>query len=418
MLTVNTPIIYSGRNSSFSNRKGAACSAGDFGTNNFIKPLTKDSFSRVNFKGYVPSAHNAKGIEDICRLLKNLVESPLVGRKPRFAIVAHSGDDADAFCSKILFKRMIKSAVGADADVIMQQPVPKVFKPFCRRGEVRVVQEELGVNASAEAIKNHFGDYDAVFCLDTAEKRLFDKGIYEGMVAHASNIVKIDHHGVSSSRAGDFNYGHVSLIDTSQKSTGQLLMQFVDTLGIRQVGQKFRKMSDLITATIHGDTHFLQYADDLARRDMAELARTSDTERVAKKLKRRTSAHRMAINLLKGNTKQEMDGRVVYSVLDGTGLPEHLVRSSTGDYVDGLLLGKNKPKVAFVVRRYPDGKVHAAIRSAEEDIASNIANKLGSGGRSYASGVPFPPGTSLEEAAGAVLREIELSHSEPQRIAC
>lgn len=418
MLAVNAPIIYSGRNSSFSNRKGAVCSVGDFGTNKFIKPLAKDSFSQVNFKGYVPSAHNAKGIEDICRLLRNLVESPLVKREPRIAIVAHSGDDADSLCSSVLLKRMIKSAVGADADVIVDKLVPKTFKPFCKKGEVQVVQEKLGANASVEAIKNHFGVYDAVFCLDTAEKRLFDEGIYNGIVTPASNVVKIDHHGVISERADDFNYGHIDLIDTSQKSTGQLLMQFVDALGIRQVGQKFKRMSDLIAATIHGDTHFLQYADDLARKDMEELAKTSDTKKIAAQLKPRTREYRMAINLLKRNTKKEMGGKVVYSVLDGTGFPDYLVRSSTGDYVDNLLLGKNKPMVTFVVRRFPDGQVHVAIRSAEEQGACNIASKLKGGGRHHSSGIPFPPGTPLEKAAGVVLREIELSHSKPQLIAC
>lgn len=406
MLKINSSIIYLGRNSSCSNRKGAVCSADNFGASKFIKPLTKDSFSRVNFEGYVPSAHNVGEIERICRLLKNLVESPLLDREPRFAIVSHSGHDADSLCSSVLFKRMIKEAFGADADVIVDKPVPKNFKPFHGRGEVRVVQEELGLSAGVEEIKKHFGDYDAVFCMDTAEKRLFHKGIYEGIVMPASNIVKIDHHFVDSVRAGDYNYGHMGLIDTSQKSTGHLLMQFVDALGVKKAGQKFRKMSDLIAATIHGDTNFLQYADAAAKRDMEELARTSDTQKVAEKLKRRTREHIIAINLLKGNTKQEMGGKVVYSVLDGTDFPEHVVRSSTGDFVDGLL-GKKKPNVAFVVRRFPDGQVHAAIRSAEGHSAYDIAIELGGGGRLDASGIPFPPETPLEEAAGLILQQIK-----------
>lgn len=416
MLTVTPKINYSQTNSSFSNRKGAAFSTSDFEANKFIKPMAKDSFSRVNFKGYVPSAHNVEGIERIYKLLENLTKSRLMRRKPKIAIVAHSGPDADAFCSSILFKRMIKEAVGADADVIIDKPVPKNFRPFYRRGEVRVVQEKLGLNASAEAIKNHFGVYDAVFCLDTAEKRLFDKGIYEGIVAPASNVVKIDHHLVDSARAGDFNYGHVSLIDTSQNSTGHLLMQFVDALGIKQAGQKFRKMSDLIAATIHGDTYFLQHAGDAAIKDMEELAKISDTKKIEEQLKRMTSGERMVINLLKRNTKQ--NGRVIYSVFDSTGtdLTKSSVDKSTGTFVD-YVLGKQKPEVAFVVRRLPDGQVHAALRS-ENGSAYDIASVLGGGGRPNASGVHFSSETSLDEAAGRILQQIELSCPEQPRIAC
>lgn len=420
MLTVTPKINYSQTDSSFSNRKGAACSASDFETNKFIKPLAKDSFSRVNFKGYVPSAHNVKVIEDIHRLLRHLVESPLMQRPPRIAIVAHSGPDADAFCSKILFKRMIKEAVGVDADVIMQKPVPKTFKPFYRRGEVRVVQEELGVNANAEAIKKHFGAYDAVFCLDTAEKRLFDKGIYDGIVTPSSNIVKIDHHPVDAERTGEFKYGHLDLTDTSQASTGHLLMQFVDALGIKQAGQKFRRMSNLIAATIHGDTNFLQHADVLASKDMEELAKTSDTQRVAEKLKHREKKHIMAINLLKENTKvAEGDQRVVYSTLDahGTKLSIEEVRALMGIAADGMLEAKDL-NYSIVVGRHPECGVFASIRSQKEGNAFEIAKRLGGCGRLNASRILFPEEISLEDAAAVVLREIELSHSEPQRIAC
>lgn len=421
MLTFNSPMTYSDLNSSFSNRKGTYF-AEHMATNKFIKPLTKDSFNRVNFKGYMPSAHNVGGIERICKLLKNLAESPLVGREPRFAIVSHSDYDVDALCSPVLLKRMIKAAVGADADVIVMKPVEKKFKPFYKQGEIRVVQEELGENASSDEIKRHFGDYDAVFCLDTAEKRLFDKEIYDGIVAPASNVVKIDHHLVDSARAGEFNYGHMHLADTSQKSTGQFLMQFIDVLGINKAGRKFEKMAKLIYTTIQGDTNFLQYADKGVEEDLKLLNPSlSDIgkARIIKQLQKRTPAARMAINLLNENMiVAEGDKKAVYSILDtkDSKLSIGEIRALMGIAADGML-ATNNSHYSIVVARHPESGVFASIRSQNGGDASKIARALGGYGHSHSSRIPFSNDISPEAAVVKILDEIRCSSREQQRLA-
>lgn len=423
MLVVNSPIIiYPRINSSVSNPNGAGVSVCETGSAKFKNMLAHDSFSRVNFKGFIPSAHNAKSIEDSCKLIRNLAESPLVGRKPKIAIVAHSGPDVDAFCSPILLKLMIKDAVGADADVIVMKSVEEKFKPFYKQGEVRVVQDALGANASAEAIKNHFGDYDAVFCLDTAEIRLFDKEIYDGIVANASNVVKIDHHPVDSARANEFNYGHMHLVDDSQKSTGQLLMQFVDALGINKAGHKFNKMVELIYTTIQGDTNFLQYADKGVEEDLKLLNPClSDVGKasIIKQLEKRTPAARMAIDLLNKNMKvADGNKKAVYSILDtqNTNLSIEEIRALMGIAADGML-ATNNPHYSIVVARHPESGVFASIRSQNGGNASEIARALGGDGHSHSCRIPFSKDMSPEQAAVLILQQIEKSHAE-QRIAC
>lgn len=423
MLAINSPMTYSGLNGSFSNRKSTVYSAGQNDVNKLIKPLAKDSFSRVNFKGYMPSAQNAKGIEEICRLLRNLAESPLVGRKPKIAIVAHSTPDADALFSPISLKHIIKKAVGVKSDVIVMKSVQEKFKPLIEEGEIRVVQEELGHNADAEKIKAHFGDYDAVFCLDTAQRNLFDREIYDGIVKPASNVVKIDHHLVDSMRIGEFNYGHSAVVDNSQQSTGQLLMQFVDALGIKKAGRKFKRIAELIYTTIQGDTNFLQYADKGVAQDLELLnPNLSDIEkaRIIKQLKHKTPAEKMAMNSLNENMRAASGSqRVVYSTLDaeGTNLSVDELKALMGIAADGMLAA-NGAHYSIVVGRHPIAGVFASIRSQDGGNASEIARALGGGGRSNASGIPFSKNMPLEGALEQILQKIESSHPAEQSIAC
>lgn len=421
MLALNSPMTYSGLNGSFSNRKGAAYSA--VPTTKFIKPLMQDSFSKINFKGYMPSAQNAKGIEEICRLARNLAESSFLGRKPRFAIVAHSTPDADALFSPIALKHIIQEAVGVDSDVIVMKSAQEKFKRLVEKGDIIVVQEKLGENADAEKIREHFGDYDVVFCLDTAKRALFDREIYEGIVKNASNVVKIDHHLVDSMHLGEFNYGHSAVVDTSQQSTGQLLMQFIDALGIKKAGDKFKRIVELIYTTIQGDTNLLQYADKGVAQDL-ELLNPNLNDiakaRIIKQLQYKTPAEKRAMNSLSENMRAVSGNRrVVYSVLDAsdTNLSIDEVKALMGIAADGMLAA-NGAHYSIVVGKHPKAGVFASIRSQDGGNAPEIARLLGGGGRPNTGAIPFSENMPLEEAVEKILQQIELSHPAEQSIAC
>lgn len=408
MLTLGAKIIYSDRrNNSFSNQKGINISVTEKVSDKCTRTVESDSFNKVSFKGYVPSAHNEKLIKQICEVIADLAKPSSRGKNARFAIVAHSTPDADAFCSCLLLRRMIKEAFGINSDVIVKNPIRKQFKHFMEPKEVQVISEKLGAKAKVKDIKQRFGSYDAVFCLDTAQKCLFDKEIYEGIVACAPRVIKIDHHEVDLRHSKDYNYGHINLVDKTKKATGQLLMEFVDALGLDKNGKKFRRISDLIAAAIEGDTNFLVRADAQASNDMKKLGRTSIIANIVRLLQKRTPAEIRAINDIKKNIKVDKANGVVYSTFDATktALSDDSVQMVTGIAVDDMH-AKHKSKYAFLVKRYADGKVSVSIRSAKSGNAYKIAQELGGGGRRHSSRVDFDNNVSIEDAVNLVLTKM------------
>lgn len=412
MLTLGTKIIYSDRrNNSFLNQKGINISMAENVSDKFTRTAECDSFSKVNFTGYRPSARNKKLIEQICKLIADSAKPSTRGKNARFAIVAHSNPDADAFCSCLLLRRMIKEAFGIDSDVIIKKPVRKQFKHFMEPGEVQVINEQLGAKPTSKDIKRRFKSYDAVFCLDTAQKCLFDKEIYKGIVANALKIVKIDHHEVSLRHSKDYNYGDINLVDTTKQATGQLLMEFVDALGLDKKEKKFRRISDLIAAAIEGDTNFLVRADAKASNDIKKLSRTSIIGNIVRLLQKRTSAEIRAINDIKKNIKVDKANGIVYSTFDATktALSDDSVQMVTGIAVDDMH-AKHKSKYAFLVKRYADGKVSVSIRSAKRGnaykIAQKFAQKFKGGGSRHSSRVDFDNNVSIEEAVELILAKM------------
>lgn len=417
MLTFCTKIMYSDRrNNSFFNQKGINISMQAKVSDKFTT-AERDSFSKVNFKGYAPSSHNEKAIQEICKLIADFAKPSNRGKNARFAIVAHSNPDADAFCSCLLLRRMIKEAFKINSDVIVKNPVTRKLKRFMEHGEVQVISEQLGVKPKVEDIKRRFKGYDAVFCLDTAQKCLFDREIYEGIVDCAPRIVKIDHHKVDLDHSVDYNYGHIYLVDTTKKAAGQLLMEFVDALGLDKDGKKFKKISDLIAAAIESDTNFLARADAQASDDMKELGRISNIARIVRLLQKRTPAEIRAINDIEKNIKVDKTNGIVYSTFDAmkTDLSDDSVQMATGIVVDDMP-AKYKSKYAFLVKRYADGKVSVSIRSAEGGNAYEVAQQIkhefspnpnvNAGGHEYSSRVDFDNNISIEDVVNLVLAKI------------
>lgn len=410
MLTLGTNIIYSNRKTaSFPNQKEVTSSASENVSDKLKLPRNYeyDSFNKVNFKGYSPSARNKKLINRISKLIANTVKHPTQGKSARFAIVAHKSPDPDAFCSCILLRRLIKDAFGINSDVIIKNPVRKQFKHFMEPGEVQVVTKVLGAKADVKDIRRHFKDYDVVFCLDTAKKSLFDSEIYDGIVACAKKVVKIDHHEVDSKCLSECNYGKINLVDAKKKSTGQLLMEFVDVLGLVKTDKQFTRISDLIVATIEGDTNFLAEADAKASRDMKKLGRTSIIGKIVRLLQERTKTEIRAIKRIKKNIKLAKTKGIVYSTFDAskTRLSDDSIQIVTGIAVDEMH-AKYKSKYAFLVKKYADGKVSVSIRSAKRGNAYKVAQELGGGGRKHASRVDFNNGMSIKDAVRLVIEKI------------
>lgn len=371
---------------------------------NFVKAPTN-----VNFGQYFPSKTNAQPIREIFNFIKKLVS-----KLAKFAILYHSGPDGDAILSGLTLQRYLKKAFNIKADIIVMNPVPKNFKPFYKKKDIKVVSKILGKKASAEAIKKHFGTYKAVFCLDTARTDLFDNEIYEGIVAPAENIVKIDHHNVDPDKLKDYNYGHINLVDPTKKAVGQLLMEFVDVLGLDKKRSWFKKISDLIAGSISSDTNLLQHdrVDSEVLRDIEVLNRTSNISRIIQLLKRQTPKETKAIRTIKKNIKfiNTSNEKIAYSTFDATGtnFSDEEVKKVTGIVVDEMVPSHNL-NFAFLVKKYPDGRVSASVRSDKDNSAFEIARKLGGGGHQNSSGIDFYNNETIEEAVNLILKQFGIS---------
>lgn len=350
-------------------------------SNLYSETAMKDySTDTISFQGSGASHKNQYGINKIANIINTV---------KKMAAVLHANPDSDTAGSAMGLVKMIKKATGKDVDIIILNPLPEKLQYIDPKNEIKVINKAPGMHANAEEIHNKYGDYDAVFCMDIAEKKLMDKEIYEGIVSKAKNIIKIDHHKVpEGSRAKDYNFGHINLVDTTRKCAGQIVLQFTNALGLAK--KLDSEITDPLGYALLGDTGKLKYLKKGTLKDGEILSETSDFEKLINTFEEVTPQDFKIWNRMLSNTEFSEDGKIAYSVFDAAGESRSVndLKAIRDTAIDKIL-GLKGVKYCFAITKNstdPNFPVSASIRSSDKSILEAI-EKLGGGGGPKACGL-------------------------------
>jgi len=205
-----------------------------------------------------------------------------------------------------------------------------------------------------------------------------------------ANSLIIDHH------LGNPGFGIVDWVDTIYSSTGEMVAELADALGVPLTGD----LAEAVYAAVVTDTGYFSYGH--TRPETLELAARLmrnglDVGAVNAKIQNQWSLGRIRLfTKVLGGLALHLDGqagaiRITRALLDATG--------AKAEDCDGLInyaLRVKGVKMAVSVRETANGQVKFSLRSLGDINVQQIAARFGGGGHKNASG-----GSIMAEAAEA-----------------
>lgn len=345
----------------------------------FLKTSAKHLSSSINFTSCFPSLKNEYSIEKIIGLIKS-------DDVNRIALISHKVPDGDAAGSMLALANQIKEASGKIADIFILNPLQENFKFIDPHKRIKVISKILGPDASAEQIANKFEPYDLAISVDTATAELHDGNIYEGIFKRAKHTVDIDHHNKTKGIFADTN-----LTDISAISTSQIIMQFINPLGLNTKKINPKIAEPILLGLITDARQFAQDVSKLIRGDVHQLKSALEDNNFKKLIKNISKLNakecKVYRNILKNSLKYNDDKSIAYFVYNDTKEDGLCTKNIIGHVFQKLADKNNSIKYYFAVITDTNGKTSASIRSKTKPIDSSI-EELGGGGHSHACAIP------------------------------
>lgn len=349
-------------------------------TNNISNNLNTNpmiyNYMPINFKGYSPSACNKKLINNIIDIVKSDSMKNIV-------VVTHDGPDGDAIGSAIAAKRLFEKATGKAIKFITSRKLSDSYSFISKEGEVEIVKNHKDKKEFFKSI----GNPDLIISVDVSNTKLFNKDIYENVIKHASNIIKIDHHDVPTDKTlvNEYNFGNINLVDANKESAAQIIMEFVEPLGIKPD----ENISDPISLGLITDSGSFKYIKNSSAfyKDASELAETSNLKEIMNSTNAISLGNFKAMSaILNNEIRLNDEGDIAYFIFDTSKYENCRAKEVTINVFDKLSQLKGL-KYYFAVTRnpeYPD--LTASIRSVKTPIVDKI-KELGGGGHECACGL-------------------------------
>lgn len=363
----------------------------------------------LSFEGYAPSAKNRYMIKKIVDLVKS-------EEIKKIALLSHVGHDGDKIGSMLGLKNIIKKATNKKADAFILNPLPLNTAFIDPKKEIKVIKNifegpekpQLQLSVTPEQIRRKFGDYDLVIVTDTALKSLIDKELKESILDHAKMTAKIDHHPHREGmKAEDFRYGDINLIDPSQESASQIIMQFVKPFGLAANS----KISDPISMGMITDSGQFAYARGKnIFKDASLLSKTSDLKKIAELVKKLDHNEFQLYKTMMNSIKFNNDGEIAYFITDQANVKSP-IKSVVVAVLDQISKIHGVKYYFSVIKNSPEsGKICSSIRSMDKPIGE-LAEELGGGGHDYVCGLSKKEENAERFANEVLTKLIELKNS-------
>lgn len=381
----------------------------------FNKNVSHNNCTSPSFCGWSPeSENNAKKIYRMA----NIIKSP---KTKSIAVSGHKNPDGDSISSCIACAELLHQATGRTVDVYISGQVQPNFK-FLTENTKGINIIEMDSNTKLDK------KYDLCVSVDTPTSKLMNGDYYNKIFKRAFHTFKIDHHPNPNTGKGNnssgYDFAEVNLTDTNCGSASEVLMQFVQPLGIspRQTSKRF---TDAVYSGMISDTNGFRYVHTpLIFNDAALLlTKGTDHSEITGNIYTQRELPQSITDLdnaLKAKTQFNKSGKIAYIAIDDE--LEELLRKAEKDTDQvtannrikraiGLLVETNKAQIAFNTRIIKNSEgyeeVVCSMRSNKIKINS-VASQYGGGGHDTAAGLRIPSkNRTSQDWANTLVKDFE-----------
>jgi phosphoesterase RecJ-like protein len=311
-------------------------------------------------------------------MIEQVLES--IDNHQRFLVTSHARPDGDAIGS-VLGTRELLRALGKQADAVMSDPVPVIYRPLPFAEEI---QHLRSVN----------GKYEAAIILECDSVQ---RTGLTGVDAPGRVLINIDHH--NSARP----FAQVNWIKKDACATAEMIFDLVRAAKVKLTPEM---ATCLYTAVLTDTGSFCFFGTNERTFALAEeLVRGgADPARIAHNVYFANPEGKMRLLGCALGTMQRCGTTIVMHVTQ-----EHMHKSGAREEdCEGLVnyaLSIEGVETALFFRELPDGRFRVSLRSKGDVDVASIAEKFGGGGHRCASGCSLQG--PLERATEYVLQFVQ-----------
>lgn len=306
-----------------------------------------------------------------------------IEQRRRFLLTSHARPDGDAIGSALACAQILRQ-LGKDAEVVLHDPVPRIYQllPFADR----VVQ--------ADRVNGHYEAAILLECDSIQRTRL------EGL--ENQFLISIDHH------ASGRPFAHVNWIDPHATATAELVHQLAKAAGVKIS----REIATCLYTALLTDTGSFMFKG--TNEQTFALARElvlagADPAQCAQNV---YFAHSTAKMRLLGAALSNLhrEGPLAWIWVTRDQMERSLAKEEDCEGIVNYALSIQDVEVAAFFRETSDGRYRVSLRSKGKLNVAEIAERFGGGGHECASGCSIDGPLSI--AVSKVMREIRPASSE------
>jgi phosphoesterase RecJ-like protein len=297
----------------------------------------------------------------------------LVNESDSFILTSHMRPDCDAIGSELGLTLALRSR-GKEVRIVNGDPVPPHIAFIDPTNEVQVLGRDITDGELA---------CQAFVVLDTSAWGQLGPMAEIVRRTDAKKVV-IDHH------VSEDDLGATMFKDTTSESTGRLVLQAIDALGIEII----REIAAPLFAAIATDTGWFRFASVSAETLAAAsrlVAAGAQPHVVFAALYEQNSLARIRLQgRILTNVRSHLGGRLLSTAITQADLRAAEAEPTDTEDVINRLLGVAGVEVALLFLELGPQETKVSLRSRSSVDVREIAERLGGGGHRAAAGVRFP----------------------------
>ena len=320
----------------------------------------------------------------------------LVSEAQSFVLTSHMRADCDAIGSEIGLALALRS-LGKQVQIVNADAVPPHIGFIDPNRDVKV----LGTDISAADVK-----CDVLAVLDTSAWSQLGP-MADVVRATSARRIVIDHHVSQDDMSAEV------FKDTSSESTGRLILQASDALGVPLTPQ----IASPLFAAIATDTGWFRFPSvgeaTLAATTRLVAAGVKPHEVFAALYEQNTLARILLQGLILTKVKSHVGGRLLTTAIDQADLKSVGAEATDTEDVINRLLSVRGVEVALFFLELGPQETKVSLRSRSTIDVNQIAGQFGGGGHRAASGVRYKG--PLSEAEPAVIAAVSAAMQKPTK---
>jgi phosphoesterase RecJ-like protein len=311
----------------------------------------------------------------------------LVSEARSFVLTSHMRPDCDAIGSEIALATALRS-LGKNVRIVNGDPVPPHIGFMDPNHEVQVLGRDVAATDLA---------CDVLAVLDTSAWSQLGP-MADVVRKSTAGKINIDHH------VSQDDLGAIVFKDTTAESTGRLVLQAIDAVGVKLTPE----LAMPLFAAIGTDTGWFRFASvceatfQAAARLVAAGAKPSV---VFGRLYEQNSLARIRLQgRILSNVQSHLNGRLLSTAITQGDLEAVGAEATDTEDVINRLLSVAGVEVALLFLELSPQETKVSLRSRSALDVNEIAARFGGGGHKAAAGVRYPG--PLSKAAPAVLSAV------------